>query len=98
MPGKGTASPFAGEILPEMQGQDHFLVIEHKCGSGCLDCALLFVSYETVKLIHPSLFAVIESKLRLEEGYNHYGVVFDHWDINNGKLYLKAYAHTMQNS
>ena len=85
-------SPFAGDILRETQGQDHFLVIEHKCGSGCEDCALLFLSYETVKLIHPSLFTAIESKLHLEKGYNHAGVTFDHWDMGAGKLYLKAYA------
>lgn len=92
---QGTASPYhespyAGDLLSESQGQDHFVVIEHKCGSGCEDCALLFISYETVKLIHSSMFAVIQSKLHLGKE-NHAGVEFDRWDIVNGKLYLKAY-------
>jgi hypothetical protein len=85
-------SPYAGDVLGQTQGQEHFLVIEHKCGSGCEDCALLFVSYETVKLIHPSLFEVIETKLQFEKGYDHAGVTFDSWDMHDAKLYLKAYA------
>jgi hypothetical protein len=85
-------SPYAGDVLRESHGQDHFLVIEHKCGSGCGDCALLFVSYDKVKLIHPSLFTAIEPKLHLKEEYDHAGVTFGGWDVPKGKLYLTAYA------
>jgi hypothetical protein len=86
-------SPYAGELLGNAaEGQDHFVIIEHKCGAGCQDCALLFISYSRVKMLSPSLFNKVWPKIHLKE-YHHAGVYFDKWDIDNGKLYLKAYAN-----
>jgi hypothetical protein len=37
-------SPYAGELLGNAaEGQDHFVIIEHKCGDGCTRlCSLIY--------------------------------------------------------
>lgn len=87
-------SPYVGDMPGGDfgEGQDHFVVISHKTGAGCRDCALLFVSYERVKMLYPSLFSRVWPKINLKE-YHHAGLYFVKWDIEHGKLYLKAYAN-----
>ena len=37
------------------EGQAHYTVIEQKCGSGCQECALLFISYDGIRVVERSL-------------------------------------------
>jgi hypothetical protein len=89
----GLTSPYAGGLVKgTAKNGAHFMIIEHKTGSGCVDAALLFISYDGVKLVCPSIFdAKVWPRIQSKE-YDHFGVTFDRWDIDNGKLYLIAYA------
>ena len=85
------------------EGQAHYTVIEQKCGSGCQECALLFISYNGIRMVERSLSDKIlhdlfpHIKLGGDKGYAHFGVVFDGWDIPNNKLYLTVYANQAPN-
>jgi hypothetical protein len=85
-------------IEASTEGQAHYTVIEQKCGSGCLECALLFISYDGIRMVERSLSDKVRHdlfphiKLGGDKGYTHFGVGFDHWDIPNNKLYLTVYA------
>jgi hypothetical protein len=71
------------------EGQAHYTVIEQKCGSGCLECALLFISYNGIRMVEPSLSDKVlhdlfpQIKLGGDKGYAHFRVAFDDWDIPN---------------
>ncbi len=81
------------------EGQAHYTVIQQKCGSGCTDCALLFISYNGVRMIERSLSDKVAHDLFPHmtrggaEAYAHFGVGFDAWDIPHSKLHLKAYGN-----
>ena len=81
------------------EGQAHYTVIEQKCGSGCNDCALLFISYNGIRMVERSLSDKVlhdlfpHLKLSGDSGYVHFGVVFEDWDIPNNRLYLTVYAN-----
>ncbi len=81
------------------EGQAHYTVIEQKCGSGCNDCALLFISYSGVRMVERSLSEKMlrdllpHLKLTGERGYGHFGVVFEAWDIPHSRLYLTVYGN-----
>jgi hypothetical protein len=85
------------------EGQAHYTVIEQKCGSGCLECALLFISYNGIRMVERSLSDKVlhdlfpHIKLGGDKGYAHFGVAFDDWDIPNNKLYLTVYANQAPN-
>jgi hypothetical protein len=85
------------------EGQAHYTVIEQKCGSGCNDCALLFISYNGIRLIERSLSDKVahdlfpHTKLGGVEAYAHFGVVFDAWDIPHSRLYLTVYGNQAVN-
>ena len=81
------------------EGQAHYTIIQQKCGSGCTDCALLFISYNGVRMVERSLSDKVGRDLFPHkkrggiEDYAHFGVTFDSWDIPRGKLYLTAYGN-----
>src|SRR5262249_30686967 len=80
------------------EGQAHYTVIEQKCGSGCMDCALLFISYNGVRMVVQSLSDKVRRDLfpRVTpqlEPWGHFGVVFKGWDIPNNKLFLTVYGN-----
>jgi hypothetical protein len=85
------------------EGQAHYTVIEQKCGSGCLECALLFISYDGIRMVERSLSDKVlhdlfpDIKLGGDKGYAHFGVVFEGWDIPNNKLYLTVYGNQAPN-
>jgi hypothetical protein len=85
------------------EGQAHYTVIEQKCGSGCQECALLFISYDGIRMVERSLLDKVfhdlfpDIKLGDEKGYVHFGVVFEGWDIPNNKLFLTVYANQAPN-
>jgi hypothetical protein len=85
------------------EGQAHYTVIEQKCGSGCSDCALLFISYRGVRMVEGSLSDKVRHdlfpglKLDDENGYAHFGVVFEAWDIPHLRLLLTVYANQAPN-
>jgi hypothetical protein len=85
------------------EGQAHYTVIEQKCGSGCQECALLFISYDGIRMVERSLLDKVfhdlfpDIKLGDEKGYAHFGVVFEGWDIPNNKLFLTVYANQAPN-
>ncbi|MBV9007849.1 MAG: hypothetical protein JO354_01615 [Verrucomicrobia bacterium] len=80
------------------EGQAHYTVIEQKCGSGCNECALLFISYDGIRMLEPSLSEKVfhdlfpQLKRGGDSGYTHFGVLFDRWDIPNNRLYLTVYG------
>jgi hypothetical protein len=81
---------------PYIEGsmQGHYTVIEHKCGSGCVDCALLFIDYDGIRMVEQSLSDKVLHDLfpDLQVG-GHFGVVFEGWDIPNNKLFLTVYGN-----
>jgi hypothetical protein len=85
------------------EGQAHYTVIEQKCGSGCQECALLFISYDGIRMVERSLLDKVfhdlfpDIKLGDEKDYVHFGVVFEGWDIPNNKLFLTVYANQAPN-
>ena len=85
------------------EGQAHYTVIEQKCGSGCNDCALLFISYSGVRMVERSLSDKVlhdlfpHLKFGGDKGYGHFGVVFDAWDIPHSSLYLTVYGNQAAN-
>jgi hypothetical protein len=82
------------------EGQAHYTVIEQKCGSGCQECALLFISYDGIRIVERSLSDKVLHDLFphfSDKGYAHFGVVFDGWDIPNSRLYLTVYANQAPN-
>jgi hypothetical protein len=85
------------------EGQAHYTVIEQKCGSGCQECALLFISYNGIRMVERSLsdkvFHDLFPHIRLggDKGYVHFGVAFNGWEIPNNKLYLTVYANQAPN-
>jgi len=85
------------------EGQAHYTVIEQKCGSGGVECALLFISYDGIRMVERSLSDKVlhdlfpDIKLGGDKGYAHFGVVFEGWDIPNNKLYLTVYGNQAPN-
>ena len=90
-------------IESSTEGQSHYTFIEQKCGSGCQECALLFISYDGIRMVEPSLVDKVfhdlfpDIKLGDEKAYAHFGVVFEGWDIPNNKLFLTVYANQAPN-
>jgi hypothetical protein len=80
------------------EGQAHYTIIEQKCGAGCNDCALLFISYNGIRMVERSLSDKVlhdlfpHLKLGGDTGYAHFGVVFEGWDIPSQRLYLTVYG------
>jgi hypothetical protein len=85
------------------EGQAHYTVIEQKCGSGCNDCALLFISYDGVRMVERSLSDKVlhdlfpQLKFDGDRGYGHFGVVFEAWDIPHSRLHLTVYGNQAPN-
>jgi hypothetical protein len=85
------------------EGQAHYTVIQQKCGSGCVECALLFISYDGIRMVERSLSDKVlhdlfpDIKLGGDKGYAHFGVAFEGWDIPNNKLYLTVYGNQAPN-
>jgi len=84
------------------EGQAHYTVIQQKCGSGCSECALLFISYDGIRMVERSLREKVFHDLfpdipQGDKGYAHRGVAFEGWDISNNKLFLTVYANQAPN-
>jgi hypothetical protein len=90
-------------IESSTEGQARYTIIEQKCGSGFQECALLFISYDGIRMVEPSLVDKVfhdlfpDIKLGDEKAYAHWGVVFEGWDIPNNKLFLTVYANQAPN-